>query len=133
MTSERIRIPARALRAGDMVSSGETVVSVSAGISTPRGKVDVTLARGERRRTAAWGASTLVTATRETAQASLPAIEAATTRERLEHRARQPLAGKVAQRPLDVGLFGPDAGQLDLMTALRASVALIEAEKGSPE
>jgi hypothetical protein len=40
-----LRVPARALQPGDCVGSGETVVSVSAGIATPRGKVDICAAR----------------------------------------------------------------------------------------
>jgi hypothetical protein len=35
---------------GDQVGSGETVVNVSVGARTPRGKVEVTLEKGERSR-----------------------------------------------------------------------------------
>lgn len=61
-----LAIPARALLAGDIVGSGETVLRVSAGVRTPRGKVDVRLRRPDgRERVAQWGASTVIRATRQ--------------------------------------------------------------------
>lgn len=60
----KFKVQARALQVGDVLGSGETVVSVSAGLRTPPGKVEVTLAKGERRRTSTWGASTLINVTR---------------------------------------------------------------------
>ena len=60
MTPQSLKIPARHLLPGDKVGSGETVVSVSAGTRTPRGKVEVTLEKGERSRFAIWGAHTLI-------------------------------------------------------------------------
>lgn len=66
------KLPARALLSGDQVGSGEIVVSVSAGIRTPRGKVEVTLEKDGRRRTSLWGASTLINISRPCAS---PPIE----------------------------------------------------------
>jgi hypothetical protein len=59
-----IKVPARALQRGDVTGSGETVVSVSAGVRTPRGKVDVILDKGERRRMSLWCASTIISVRR---------------------------------------------------------------------
>lgn len=55
------RAPARSLIPGDVVSSGETILSVSAGVRTPRGKVEVVLSKDGRRRLAIWGAHTIIT------------------------------------------------------------------------
>lgn len=60
-----MKAPARCLLAGDQVGSGEIVVSVSAGIRTPRGKVEVVLRKGERRRLTIWGANTIINVKRE--------------------------------------------------------------------
>jgi hypothetical protein len=65
MTQESLKTLARYLLAGDQVGSGETVVSVSAGVRTPRGKVEVVLEKGERRRCAIWGAHTVINVKRE--------------------------------------------------------------------
>lgn len=57
------KVPARYMQPGDVVGSGETVVSVSAGVRTPRGKVEVVLERdGNRatRRLAVWGSHTAI-------------------------------------------------------------------------
>ena len=55
------KIPVHALREGNILAvSGETVVSISAGISTPRGKMDVILEKGGRYRTGTWGRHTMV-------------------------------------------------------------------------
>jgi hypothetical protein len=54
------RVAARHMQAGDVIGSGETVVRVSAGVRTPRGKVEVLLDRGGRRRLATWGAYTVI-------------------------------------------------------------------------
>lgn len=59
------QILARYLRHGDVTAgSGETIVNVSAGVRTPRGKVDVVLAKNGRQRVAQWGASTMVAVVR---------------------------------------------------------------------
>lgn len=58
------KIAARNLTSGDRTGSGETVVSVSAGLRTPRGKVEVTLEKDGRRRMSLWGAATLINVTR---------------------------------------------------------------------
>lgn len=55
------KVPARYLLSGDITGSGEIVVSVSAGVHTPRGKVEVTLRKSDgRTRTSLWAASTLI-------------------------------------------------------------------------
>ena len=51
---------AQYLKKGDVIGSGETVVSVSSGAYTPSGKVDVTLEKGGKTRTAVWGKSTKI-------------------------------------------------------------------------
>lgn len=61
MTTQSQKLPARLLLNGDQVGSGETIVSVSAGVRTPRGKVEVTLEKDGRCRRALWGARTIVT------------------------------------------------------------------------
>jgi hypothetical protein len=63
MTAQIIKIPVRALHAfiGDTVSgSGETIITVSVGVRTPRGKVDIVLEKNGRRRTGTWGANTII-------------------------------------------------------------------------
>lgn len=59
-----IKVQARALQPGDLVGSGEVVLSVSAGVATPRGNVDVILVRNDGRRRVTWGAYTLIGVTR---------------------------------------------------------------------
>jgi hypothetical protein len=51
---------AQYLKKGDVIGSGETVVSVSSGAYTPSGKVNVTLEKGGKTRTAVWGKSTKI-------------------------------------------------------------------------
>ena len=65
MTPQSLKVPARSLMTGDRVSSGETVVNVSAGVRTPRGKVEIILQKGDRRRCAVWGAHTIINVKRE--------------------------------------------------------------------
>jgi hypothetical protein len=55
-----IRVPARHLLRGDVTGSGETVLNISTGARTPRGKVDVSLQKGCRQRTAVWSAHTII-------------------------------------------------------------------------
>jgi hypothetical protein len=147
----RLRVHARNLIAGDVVGSGETVVSASAGARTPRGKVDVTLTLFGCTRTVAWNAATWITIERGEAASppaperpervqsrvvvsgapmlidgasritTLPGIAPVTDRERLEHRAAAPLRANVSQRAPDVGLFGSERNQLDLIDAVRAA------------
>lgn len=68
------RVPAHALQPGDLVGSGETVARhPSAGVRTPRGKVEVVLVR-ERdgalvHRVALWGRHTLIGVYRDTVKA----------------------------------------------------------------
>jgi len=59
-----IQVPARSLVAGDVVGSGETIVTVQRGARTPAGKVEVVLERGGTRRRSLWGASTVINARR---------------------------------------------------------------------
>ncbi len=51
---------AQTLKKGDVITSGEEVVSVSAGAKTPSGKVEVTLSKDGKTRTAVWGKTTKV-------------------------------------------------------------------------
>lgn len=61
----RIRVPARLLLKGDVTGSNETVLGVSAGAATPRGKVEVSLEKAGRRRKAIWNASTVIVVRRD--------------------------------------------------------------------
>ncbi|MGL3111928.1 hypothetical protein [Bradyrhizobium sp. BR 1432] len=77
--AERVRVPARALISGDVTSSGETVLGVSTGVATPRGKVEVSLSKGQFGRVAVWNAGTIIVvrrdshaATSENAGAEIP-------------------------------------------------------------
>lgn len=55
------RIPAHALQPGDVVTSGETVVSVrSAGIDLPPRKASIVLEKNGHWRRAVWGKHTLI-------------------------------------------------------------------------
>ena len=62
-----LKVPARYLIPGDQVGSGEIVAGVSAGVRTPRGKVEVILEKDGRRRCAIWGASTAINIKRKEA------------------------------------------------------------------
>lgn len=64
MNPQSHKVPARCLMPGDQVGAGETIVRVSAGLRTPRGKVEVTLEKDGRRRTSLWGAATIVNISR---------------------------------------------------------------------
>jgi hypothetical protein len=56
-----MKVAAGSLQHGDVcVGSGETVISVSAGVRTPRGKVDLVLEKDGKRRGAQWNARTLI-------------------------------------------------------------------------
>ncbi|MCK1562427.1 hypothetical protein IVB08_00175 [Bradyrhizobium sp. 173] len=61
----RIRVPARLLLKGDVTSSNETVLGVSAGVATPRGKVEVSLEKAGRQRKAVWNAATIIVVRRD--------------------------------------------------------------------
>jgi hypothetical protein len=117
--TQKIRIAARALRRGDVVGSGERVICISAGVHTPAGKVEIVLERAGRSRTAVWGASTVSAATRADAQGTLPGAEPIGTTEHAARLAQAPLRPRQAQRPLDFGLFGDEAAQLDLVDMAR--------------
>ncbi len=60
MSNLTTRVCARYLQAGDVTGSGETVIQTSAGVRTPRGKVEVILEKDGKRRMAIWGASTTI-------------------------------------------------------------------------
>ncbi len=62
MSKEKVQ--ARVLQHGDIIGSGETVKGVSAGVRTPRGKVEIMLEKDGRTRMAVWGAYTLINVTR---------------------------------------------------------------------
>jgi hypothetical protein len=64
MSTAKLKVQANVLQAGDVVGSGETIVDTSGGLHTPRGKVEVTLEKNGRRRTAVWGAYTMISITR---------------------------------------------------------------------
>ena len=67
----RTRVNAQYLQPGDIIGSGETVVGVSAGLYTPRGKCDVVLkSRSGRVRCATWWKHTSICVSREKEQAS---------------------------------------------------------------
>lgn len=144
-TAARHRVMARNLLPGDKVGSGETVVGVSAGVRTPRGKVEVTLTLHGCRRTVNWNAATYIGIER----GSLPLpidtpprvqsrvviagepvmIEGASRLTTVPARARafadhleaELLRSTMPQLPADVGLFGDDSRQLDLVDAVRAA------------
>ncbi|MGY4433140.1 hypothetical protein ACVWWO_005617 [Bradyrhizobium sp. F1.13.1] len=63
--AQRVRLPARALMSGDITSSGETVLGVSTGVATPRGKVKVSLRKGHFGRVAVWNAGTIFVVRRD--------------------------------------------------------------------
>ena len=58
MATEKVQ--ARYLQAGDIIGSGETVKGVSAGVQTPRGKIEIILDKDGRSRMSIWGAYTLI-------------------------------------------------------------------------
>ena len=68
--SNRLRVPARLLLKGDVTGSNETVLGVSAGVATPRGKVEVVLDNAGRRRKAVWNAGTIIVVRREAPKAA---------------------------------------------------------------
>lgn len=55
-----IRVQAQHLQLGDVVGSGELVESVSAGTRTPRGKVEIGLAKAGKFRIGVWGKTTMI-------------------------------------------------------------------------
>ena len=71
-TPPLIRVQARHLLRGDITGSGETVLSVSVGARTPRGKVEVSLEKGARQRTAFWNGQTIIGVRRDPAPADIP-------------------------------------------------------------
>lgn len=55
----KLKVQAQHLQPGDIVGSGEEVLSISAGIKTPAGKIDVVLYNDHGRR-AVWGKYTMI-------------------------------------------------------------------------
>jgi hypothetical protein len=53
-------VEARSLKKGDILTSGDTVVSISSGAKTPSGKVEVTLEKNGKTKTSVWGKYTKV-------------------------------------------------------------------------
>lgn len=61
----KIKVQAQYLQPGDIVGSGEKVINVSAGVRTPKGKIDVKLGKylnsdHEYFRTSQWGKYTMI-------------------------------------------------------------------------
>ncbi|WP_018459712.1 hypothetical protein [Bradyrhizobium sp. WSM4349] len=70
VNTTRIRVPARLLLKGDVTGSNETVLGVSAGVATSRGKVEVYLDKAGRQRKAIWNAGTVIVVRRDTPTAA---------------------------------------------------------------
>lgn len=66
LTQPLTKTPARYLHPRNVTASGETVRNVSAGVRTPRGKVEVILEKPGRSRLAVWAASTVIGVRRPT-------------------------------------------------------------------
>lgn len=65
----KIKVQAQHLQPGDVVGSGEVVSRVSAGIATPRGKVDVWLTWSDgHTRHSQWGKYTMINVERAEAK-----------------------------------------------------------------
>ena len=60
-----MRVPVRNLQLGDVITSGETIIGVREGLRTPKGKLEVTLQRGDSRWTVLWGRGTTINVKRE--------------------------------------------------------------------
>jgi hypothetical protein len=60
-----IKVQSHHLQPGDIVGSKETVIGVSSGLGTPKGKVEVTLEKRGSYRTALWGKYTLINVERK--------------------------------------------------------------------
>lgn len=69
VNTTRIRVPARLLLKGDVTGSNETVLRVSAGVATPRGKIEVLLEKAGRQRKAIWNAGTIIVVRRDSPKA----------------------------------------------------------------
>ena len=56
-----VKVQTRFLRPGDVTAgTGETIVSISAGVHTPQGKMDVVLEKDGTTRVACWRSYTLI-------------------------------------------------------------------------
>lgn len=56
----KLKVQAQHLLVGDVVGSGETVECVGRGIRTPDGCVDVTISKGNKKRTTYWRRHTMI-------------------------------------------------------------------------
>ena len=64
--SKFLKLPVHALQRGDVTAAtGETIMHVSSGVRTPRGKTDVVLAKDGRTRTAVWNRHTIINIRRD--------------------------------------------------------------------
>lgn len=63
----KLKLQAQHLQVGDIVGSGEKVVHVSAGVRTPKGKVDIMLKNlnTEQGRWSQWGKYTMINVERD--------------------------------------------------------------------
>lgn len=118
-----MKLPARHLMPGDQTGSGETIVSVSAGIRTPRGKVEVTLEKDGRRRTSLWGAGTNISVSRPAAPATPVTVKIKTLGLILADLAATALSGGS-----DV-LAGHDAALISNLTTLQLICSTLNAER----
>ncbi|QIO30959.1 hypothetical protein [Bradyrhizobium sp. 1(2017)] len=117
--TDRVRVPARLLLKGDVTGSGETVLSVSAGVATPRGKVEVSLSKGEHGRVAIWNAGTIIVVRRSTSNAT--ALEVANDTAEIPLSDRLPTFNELAS--FDAGkawdLLSPEQQRVIGMLAVR--------------
>lgn len=56
----KIKVPSHALKTGDVVGSGETIVQVWDSVRTPKGKINVGLIKNGLCRNTIWGKYTLI-------------------------------------------------------------------------
>lgn len=67
----KLKIQAQHLQPGDIVGSGEVVVSASRGIGTPVSKVDIWVEKDGKKRYTIWGKYTTINVERQTSQEKL--------------------------------------------------------------
>lgn len=117
------KLAARHLMPGDKVGSGETIVCVSAGARTPRGKIEVTLEKGGRRRTSLWGAATVVNVSRPVEPATPVAVKVETLSLILSDLASAALSSDLA------ALTAHDAALITNLTTLQLICSTLAAEQ----
>ena len=116
-----MKLPVRHLMAGDQVGSGETIISVSAGIRTPHDKVEV---KDGRRRTSLWGAGTVINISRPTAPATSITIKI---------EALALILADLAAAALGDGLVGHDAALITNLTTLQLICSAVNEERREME